>query len=124
MLGRSAACMIRIVEGLAASNKGRKGLAVTVTFQEGESVETEFYPVKDALLDWRRSRGEHCAALELEYQTEESSWQQIEEFWVTKTDTDWIIRSLFESVGKVDLRLVTPTGSKIKRIGFEVGRNK
>jgi hypothetical protein len=116
--------MIKLVEGLAASDKTLKGLAVTVTFREGESVQTEFYRVKDALLDWRRSHGEACAALELEYQADESSWPQIEEFWVTKTTTDRLIRSLFESLGNVDLCLVTPTGSNIKRIGFEVGRSK
>ena len=70
--------MIKVVEGVAASNKAQKGLAIQVTFQEGESVQSEFYRVKDALLDWQRLRGTACAALELEYQAEESAWQEIE----------------------------------------------
>ena len=116
--------MIKLVEGVAASNKALKGLALKVTFGEGETVQTEFYRVKDALLDWRRAHGAGCGALEIEYQADESSWPQIEQFWVNKTNTDPLIRSVFESVGNVDLCLVTPTGSNIRRIGFELGTNK
>jgi hypothetical protein len=116
--------MIKLVEGIAASNKSLKGLALKVTFQEGETVQTEFYRVKDALLHWQRAQGAACGALEIEYQADESSWPQIEQFWVNKASTDALIRSLFESVGSVDLCMVTPTGSKIRRIGFELGTNK
>jgi hypothetical protein len=62
--------------------------------------------------------------LEIEYQAGESSWQQIEQFWVNKSATDPLIRSLFESVGNVDICMVTPTGSNIRRIGFELGTKK
>ena len=120
-MGRGALSMVKIVRGLAASNKALKGLAVTVTFQGGESVQTEFYSVKDALLDWQRAQGQACAALELEYIAEESSWQQIEAFWLARIDRDHLIRSLFESVGKVELCLVAPAGNNIKKIGFELG---
>ncbi|MCX6923820.1 MAG: hypothetical protein NT154_11535 [Verrucomicrobia bacterium] len=94
-----------------------------VTFVEGETVQTEFYRVKDALLDWRRAHGTGCGALEIEYQADESSWPQIEQFWVGKTNADPLIRSVFENVGNVDLCMVTPTGSNIRRIGFELGTN-
>jgi hypothetical protein len=116
--------MIKVVEGVAASNKALKGLAVTVSFQAGENVQSEFYRVKDALLDWQRLRGAACAALELEYQAEEPIWSQIEQFWLAKLDTDRLVRSLFETIGKVDLCLVTQAGRNIKRIGFELGRNE
>ena len=116
--------MVKIVRGLAASNKALKGLAVTVTFQGGDSVQTEFYSVKDALLDWQRTQDQSCAALELEYIAEESSWQQIEAFWLARIDRDNLIRSLFESVGKVELCLVAPAGRNIKKIGFELGGNE
>ena len=116
--------MITLVEGMAARNKALKGLALRVTFQEGETVQTEFYRVKDALLDWQRAHGAACGALEIEYQADEFSWPQIEQFWVNKTSTDPLIRSVFESVGNVDLCMVTPTGSNIRRIGFELGTNK
>ena len=121
MLGRRTARMIQVVEGVAASDKAKKGLAIKVSFQEGESVQSEFYRVKDALLDWQRLRGEACAALELEYQAEQSIWDQVEQFWLAKIDTDRLIRSLFEAVGNVDVCLVTPSGGSIKRIGFELG---
>ncbi len=124
MLDCKAAGMIKLVEGIAARSKALKGLAVRVTFQEGETVQTEFYHLKDALLDWQRAHGAGCGALEIEYQVNESSWPQIEQFWVSKTNTDPLVRSVFESVGNVDLCMVSPTGSNIRRIGFELGRNK
>jgi hypothetical protein len=113
--------MIKVIEGKSASNKALKGLAVTVTFQAGENVQTEFGAVKEALLNWWRSHGEACAALELEYRAGEDSWSQIEQFWVARLDTDESIRSLFEKLGDVDLCLLNPTGNNIKRIGFELG---
>jgi hypothetical protein len=116
--------MIRLIEGIAGSNKALKGLALKVSFQEGETVQTEFYRVKDALLDWQRAHGAACGALEIEYQADQSSWAQIEEFWGSKTKTDPLIQALFRSVGNVDLCMVTPAGSNIRRIGFELGTNK
>jgi len=116
--------VIKIVEGLAASNKALKGLAVAVSFQPGENVQSEFYRVKDALLDWKRLRGGACAALEIEYQAEESIWIEIEQFLLAKLQTDQLIRSVFEAIGNVELCLITQTGSSIKRIGFELGRNE
>jgi hypothetical protein len=113
--------MLKVVEALVAGVKVRKGLAVSVTFQDGEDVRSEFYQVKDALLSWQRSRGEACGVVELEYQADESSWEQIEAFWLAKVDRDQLIRSFFVSVGKVVLCLVTPAGNKIKQIGFELG---
>ena len=123
-MGYREANMIKLVEGIAASNKTLKGLALKVTFEEGETVETEFYRVKDALLDWQRAHGAGCGALEIEYQADESNWPQIEQFWVSKTDTDPLIRSVFECVGNVDLCIVTPTGNNTRRIGFELGTNE
>jgi hypothetical protein len=116
--------MIKLVEGIAASDTGLKGLALKVTFQEGETVQTEFYRVKDALLDWQRAHGAGCGALEIEYEADESSWPQIEQFWVSKTSADPLIRSLFESVGNVDLCMATPTGSNTTRIGFALGTKR
>lgn len=116
--------MIKVVEGRAASHESLKGLAVTITFHAGENVQTEFIGVKEALMDWRRYHGEACAALELEYEAEATSWPQIEHYWANKVATDPLIRSLFESLASVELCLVTPAGNDIKRIGFEVGRNK
>ena len=116
--------MIKLVEGIAARNKALKGLALQVTFGEGETVQTEFYRMKDVLLDWQRAHNAGCGALEIEYQTDESSWPQIEQFWFSKTNADPLIRSVFESVGHVDLCMVTPNGNNIRRIGFELGTNK
>jgi hypothetical protein len=116
--------MIKLIEGIAASNKNLKGLALKVTFQEGDTAHTEFDLVKDALLDWQRTHGAACGALEIEYQAHESGWAQIEQFWVNKSKTDPLIQALLQRVGYFDLCMVTPTGNKIRRIGFELGANK
>ena len=123
-MGCKEASMIKLIEGIAASNKNLKGLALKVTFEKGDTVQTEFYGVKDALLEWQRAHGAGCGALEIEYQADESNWPQIEQFWVSKTNTDPLIRSVFENVGNVDLCMVTPNGNNIRRIGFELGPNK
>ena len=40
---------------------------------------------------------------------------------VGKVHADPLIRSVFENVGNVELCMVAPTGSSIRRIGFELG---
>ncbi len=66
--------MVKIVEGVIASNKALKDLCVTISFQAGKSVQSEFHPVKDALLEWQRLRGDACVKLEIEYEAEEAIW--------------------------------------------------
>jgi len=116
--------MINLVEGIAASNKALKGLAVKVTVESGETVHTDFDRIKDALLDWLRTRGAVCGALEIEYEAGESSWPQIERFWVNRSAADPVIQALLKRVGNFDLCMVTPAGDNIRRIGFELGANK
>ena len=116
--------MIKLVEGIAASNKALKGLAVRVTIQEKETVHTEFDLLKDALMNWLRTHGAACGALEIEYEAGQSSWEEIERFWVNKSAADPAIQALLQKVGNFDLCLVTPAGDNIRRIGFELGANK
>src|SRR5579864_5057090 len=123
-MGCREAGVIKLVEGIAASNKALKGLAVKVTFQAKETVHTEFEPVKDALVNWLRTHGAACGALEIEYEAGESSWEEIERFWVNKSAADPAIHALLQKVGNFELCLVTPAGDNIRRIGFEHGANK
>ncbi|SRR5260221_13983650 len=116
--------MIKLVEGVAASNKALKGLGLRVTIQEGDTVVAEFDRVRHALLDWHRTHGAACGALEIEYQAHESSWPEIEQFWVNKNETDPVIQALLQQIGSIDLCMVTPTGKNIRRIEFEFGANK
>jgi len=113
--------MITVKEGLVARNKALYGLAISVILQEGESVESEFYPIKDALLTWQRSRDKACRALTIEYEVPKSSRKEIEDFCVAKFEHDQSIQSLFASVGEVNISMLTPDGSDIRSIGFEVG---
>src|SRR6266487_3724393 len=113
--------MITVTEGLAARSKALYGLAISVIFQEAENVQSEFYPIKDALLTWQRSRGKACGALTIEYEVPQSGRKEIEDFWVAKFEHDQSIQSLFASVGEVKISMLTPEGGDIRSIGFEVG---
>ena len=111
--------MVTITEGSAGRDKGAYGLAVSVALAEHESLESDFYQIKDALLEWQRSRGRACGALSIEYQVAESSRHQVEGFWLAKINKDHLIRSVLGSIHDVELSLITPDGRSIKKIGFE-----
>lgn len=113
--------MITVTEGVAARNKALYGLAIAVTFSEGESVESDFYPIKDALLSWQRSRGKACGALTIEYEVPLFRRKEIEDFWLRKFEHDQSIQSLFASFGEVQVSMLTPDGRDIKSIGFQAG---
>ena len=97
------------------------GLAISVVLRDGETVESDFYEIKDALLDWERTHGKTAASISIEYRTPDSSRQQIEDFWLAKIDRDCLIRTVFSSVGEVELCLMTPEGRNIRQIAFELG---
>jgi hypothetical protein len=114
--------MIKLVEGIAANNKALKGLALKVTFQPGDTVRTEFDLVQDALLDWLQTHGAACGALEIEYEADESSWRQVEQFWVDKSAADPHIQALLKRVGNFDLCMVTPTGDISEGLALSLGQ--
>lgn len=116
--------MIKLIEGIAAGNTGKKALAIKVILQNDELLQTEFYQIKDSLLAWNRVHGSNCGGLEIEYQADETIWPQIEQFWIERASMDPLIRSLFENVGHIDLCMMTPEGRNVRTIGFEVGANK
>ena len=76
---------------------------------------------KDALLEWERTHGKTAASISLEYRTPDSIRQQIEDFWLAKIAGDSLIRTVFASVGEVELCLMTPDGRNIRKIGFQLG---
>jgi hypothetical protein len=113
--------MVQITEGSVARDKALHGLAISVSFREGETVEADFFEIKDALLDWQRTRGKAASSILIEYRVPDSSRQQVEDFWLAKLDSDHLIRTAFASVGEVELCLMTPDGKNIHQIGFELG---
>ena len=116
--------MVTITEGLTGRDKALYGLAISVALREGETLQSEFYQIKDALLNWQRSRGAACGALNMEYQVAESSRQQVEDFWAAKLESDHLLRSVFANLGEVELSLSTPDGRNTKNIGFEFRREQ
>ena len=111
--------MITVTEGLMVRGKAPYGLVISVALREGESLQSEFYQIKDALLDWQRSRGAACGALNMEYQVAESSRQQVVDFWHARIENDHLIQSVFANIGEVELSLSTPDGRNTKKVGFE-----
>jgi len=95
--------MVTITEGLTVRGKAPYGLVISVALREGESLQSEFYQIKDALLGWQRSRGAACGALNMEYQVAESSRQQVVDFWHARIENDHLIRSVFANIGEVEL---------------------
>jgi hypothetical protein len=116
--------MIKLVEGIAGSNKASKGLVLKVTFQAGDTVQTEFDSVKDTLSNWLRTHGAACGALEIEYVADEPSWPRIEQFWTNTSTGDPLIQALLQRLGNFDLCMVSPAGDNIRRIDFELRANK
>lgn len=115
-----ASRMITVTEGSTGGDKASYGLAIFVTLGEDESLESDFYKIRNALLSWKRSRNDACGALSIEYQIAESNRQQVESFWITKVENDELIRLVFGSISEVELSLITPDRRNIKKIGFEL----
>jgi hypothetical protein len=111
--------MITTTEGLAARDKALYGLAVCVTFEDGESPQSDFYEIKDRVLDWHRSRGSQCGGLKIEYHIPRAQWQAVEDFWAPRVASDHLMRDVFSRIAEVEITLLTPTGNEIKSIAFE-----
>jgi hypothetical protein len=80
--------MVEITQASVARDKALRGLAVSVVLRDGETVESDFHEIKDALLEWERTHAKSAASISLEYRTPDSSWQQIEDFWLAKIESD------------------------------------
>jgi hypothetical protein len=113
--------MVHITEASVAGEKALRGLAVSVSLRDGETVESDFYRIKDAMLDWKRMHDTTATAMLIEYHAPDSTWQQIENFWHARIDSDHLVRSVFFSVRKVTLCLMSPDGRDIRQVGFELG---
>src|ERR1041385_554352 len=113
--------MVTITEASVAGDKALRGLAVLVSLRNGETVESDFYQIKDAMLDWKRTHAATATNMLIEYHAPQSSWQAIEDFWHARIDSDHLVRSVFFSVREVTLCLMSPDGRDIRQVGFELG---
>jgi hypothetical protein len=113
--------MVTITEASVAGDKALRGLAASVSLGEGETVESDFYKIKDAMLDWKRTYGTAATDMLIEYHAPKSNWKVIEDFWHARIDSDHLIRSVFLSVRKVTLCVMSPDGRDIRQLDFESG---
>jgi hypothetical protein len=111
--------MVKITEGSVARDKALHGLAVLVSLLDGETVESDFYTIKDALVAWQQTHGNFASSVLIEYRTSDSSRQEIEAYWLAKFQSDHLIRKLFATVDEVVLCLMTHDGRNVRQIGFE-----
>lgn len=113
--------MVTITETSVAGDKSLRGLAASVSLGDGETAQSDFYQIKDAILDWKRTHGATATNMLIEYHAPKSNWQAIEDFWHARIDGDQLVRSVFFSIRGVTLSLMTPDGSEIRQVGFELG---
>ncbi len=113
--------MVQITEASVTGDKALRGFAASVSIREGETAETDFYQIKGAMLDWKRTHGAIASNMLIEYYAPKSSWEAIENFWHARIDSDHLVRSVFFSVREVELCLMSPDGRDIRSVGFELG---
>lgn len=113
--------MVTITEASVAEDKALRGLAVSVSLRDGETAESDFYQIKDAMLDWKRTHGTIATNMLVEYCAPQSSWQAIEDFWHARIDSDHLVRSVFFSVREVTLCLMSSDCKDIRQVNFEFG---
>jgi hypothetical protein len=113
--------MVTITEASVAGDKALRGLAVSVSLGNNETAESEFYQIKDAMLEWKRIHSKIATNMLIEYHAPKSNWQTIEDFWRAKIDSDHLVHSVFFSVREVTLSFISPNGREIRRVGFELG---
>ena len=106
--------MVTITEASVAGDKALRGLAVSVSLRDGETVESDFYQIKDAILDWKSTHNATATNMLIEYHAPQSSWQTIEDFWHARIDSDHLVRSVFFGVRAVTLCLMSPDGKDIR----------
>ena len=112
--------MIKVVEQLGAEAEQPNRLSVSVAVGEGESTVVEFGRVRDALLKWHKSGRGIRGALEIEIQTEESGAREIlHTFMNVVSEKDAWVGAFYGSLSKAEICTVTPSGKRIKTIGFD-----
>jgi hypothetical protein len=114
--------MVQITEASVAGDKALRGLAASVSLRDGETVESDFYQIKDAMLDWKHAHGVAAANMLIEYHASKSSWQAIEQFWHARIDSDHLVRSVFCSVREVTLCFMSPDGREIRQVWLRTWR--
>ena len=113
--------MVQITEASVAGDKTLCGLVASISLADGETVELDFYHIKDAMQDWKRAYGAAVGNILIEYRAPKSSWQGIEDFWLSKVDGDQAVRAVFLSVKEVTLCLMSPDGKDIRQVNFQPG---
>jgi hypothetical protein len=112
---------VTITETAVAGDKALRGLAASVVLGDGETMESDFYQIKDKMLDWKRLHGMSATNMLIEYHAPKSSWQRVADFWRARIDSDHLVQSVFFSVKEVTLSFMSPDGRDLRQVGFEPG---
>src|SRR2546426_665443 len=110
--------MITVLEAFGTGSKPQSHLSISVAVREGESYESEFCGVRDTLLEWQKSRGAGCGAVAFKIQTAESSSAVILNLFMNIVEQDTLIKELLGNLKEGELSLVSPSGRRIKKLGF------
>ena len=93
-------------------------MGISVTFQTGETIESEFRHIKGALVNWQRSRGEACRNLMVAFTADQARHEEIINYVRWAVQTEEFLNPFFARLGKLQFCVLTPDG-KSERL-FEV----
>ena len=111
--------MVKILERFEADHSAPSHLSVSVAIREGENAVTEFARVKGALLQWQGLRDTGPDTLAIEIETEEAQRHEtLNLFLNIVSETDPLIDRFYKSVKEAEICLVSPSGKRIKKVGF------
>jgi hypothetical protein len=111
--------MVKILERFVADHSVPSNLSISVAVREDENDVAEFARVKDALLQWQSSRDTGLDTLAIEIETEEvRRHETLNLFLNIVSEIDPRIDRLYKSVKEVEISLVSPSGRRIKKLGF------
>jgi hypothetical protein len=111
--------MIKAFEGSQQKLSGREyGMGISVTFRPGETVQTEFPHIKEALVNWHCSRGDACRDLMMAFTADAALHQEIIDYVTSVALQDEFLNRFCAKMRKLQFCVLTPDG-KSERL-FEV----
>jgi len=111
--------MLKISEALAGTGALSYRLCLSVVVRADENSDIEFERVRNALINWRNSGRSSRGFLEIELETEESqSNALLQELMRVICKWDSQMYDFYRELKGAEVRIVSPSGRKIKKLGF------
>src|SRR4051794_16427988 len=86
------------------------GMGFSVTFQPGETIQSEFRHIKEALVNWQHSRAESCHNLMLAFTADEARHQEIIDYVQWAVQNEEFLSAFLAKLRKVQYCVLMPDG--------------